>query len=123
MKNFDAHIPIYLQIIRSIQQLIVSGTWRPGERVPTVRDLALEFGVNPNTVQRALFELERDGLIHTERTSGRFVTTDTELIANIRKALCKSVIETATEELKNLGYTLEEIKQLLKNHHAQDETK
>ena len=70
---YDTNVPIYLQLIEKIQRMIVTGEWRAGERIPAVRELALAFGVNPNTMQRALAELERDGLLFSERTTGRYI--------------------------------------------------
>ena len=75
--NFDGNAPIYTQLVDQIKLGIVSGEWIPGQRVPAVRELAVEAGVNPNTMQRALQELERQGLMFSQRTSGRFVTEDT----------------------------------------------
>ena len=72
--QFSNDAPIYAQLIRQIRAGIVSGAFSPGERLPSVRDLAMEAGVNPNTMQRALTELERDGLVYSQRTSGRYVT-------------------------------------------------
>ena len=74
--QFSNDAPIYAQLIRQIRAGIVSGAFSPGERLPSVRDLAMEAGVNPNTMQRALTELERDGLVYSQRTSGRYVTED-----------------------------------------------
>lgn len=91
--------------------------------MPPVRELAVQFGVNPNTVQRAFYELEREGFIVTERTAGRFVTNDTGLIANIRQELCQKIIEGAIAELKKLGITPQEAEQLLKTRYADCETK
>ncbi|MCA0251144.1 MAG: GntR family transcriptional regulator [Actinobacteria bacterium] len=79
--DFDPGQPIWLQLVREFTRRIATGAWPAGERVPSVRDLAAELGVNPNTVQRALAELERTRLAVAERTAGRFVTTDTTLIA------------------------------------------
>ena len=74
--QFSNDAPIYAQLIGQIRAGIVSGAFSPGERLPSVRDLAMEAGVNPNTMQRALTELERDGLVYSQRTSGRYVTED-----------------------------------------------
>ena len=74
--NLDDSRPIYLQLMEKIQQDIVSGTYRPGEKLPSVRELALDAAVNPNTMQKALSELERSGLVYSQRTSGRFITED-----------------------------------------------
>ena len=86
---YDTNVPIYLQLIEKIQRMIVTGEWRAGERIPAVRELALAFGVNPNTMQRALAELERDGLLYSERTSGRFVTEDQAHILRLRDSLAQ----------------------------------
>ena len=76
--QFRNDLPIYTQLIAQIQQRIVSGALLPGERLPSVRDLAAEAGVNPNTMQRAMMEMEREELVHSQRTAGRFVTEDGE---------------------------------------------
>ena len=82
---FDNNTPIYLQLVKQLKIHIVSGKLKPGERLPSVRDLSLELKVNPNTLQKALFELEEMGLIFTERTNGKFVTGDSQLIEKYRK--------------------------------------
>ena len=74
--KLDSNLPIYTQIIEHIQLDIISGLYQPGDRLPSVRDLAAEASVNPNTMQKALSELERSGLLHSQRTSGRFITED-----------------------------------------------
>ena len=74
--NLDADKPIYAQLVEIIQMQIISGQYRAGDRLPSVRELAAEASVNPNTMQKALAELERNGLIYTQRTSGRMVTED-----------------------------------------------
>lgn len=85
--QFSNDVPIYAQLIGQIRAGIVSGAFSPGERLPSVRDLAMEAGVNPNTMQRALTELERDGLVYSQRTSGRYVTEDQTAIMEARHAL------------------------------------
>ena len=82
--QFRNDIPIYTQLIAQIQQQIVSGALLPGERLPSVRDLAAEAGVNPNTMQRAMMEMEREELVHSQRTAGRFVTEDAQRIRQLR---------------------------------------
>ena len=74
--KFNDNAPIYLQIVNTLKRNIASGAYPPGSRLPSVRDLALEAGVNPNTMQRALSELERSGLVNSQRTAGRFITED-----------------------------------------------
>ena len=78
--TFRSDQPIYAQMSRQLSAAIVTGYYSPGQRLPSVRDIAMDAGVNPNTVQRALAELERDGLVFSQRTSGRFVTEDPEKI-------------------------------------------
>ena len=103
--QYDPGIPIYTQIMRRIQRRILTGEWGPGARVPAVRDLAVEFGVNPNTMQRALSELEREGLLFSERTSGRFITRDAALIEETRRKMAEEASEAFLKEMKELGYT------------------
>ena len=85
--NLDSSRPIYLQIIERVQMDIITGRYQPGDKLPSVRDLAQEAAVNPNTMQKALSELERSGLIYSQRTSGRFITEDKELIHQMKKEL------------------------------------
>ena len=85
--ELDNDRPIYLQLMERIQQDIVSGIYKPGDRLPSVRDLAVEAAVNPNTMQKALSELERSGLVYSQRTSGRFITEDTQLLDEMKTSL------------------------------------
>lgn len=111
--QFDAGSPIYMQIMQKIKMLIISGEWKPGQRMPTVRELAINYGVNPNTMQRSLLELERESLLYSERTSGRFVTQDEELIKAVRDTVSKEIVKKFKEEMYQLGYNDEEISSLL----------
>ena len=85
--SFDSNIPIYLQVMEDIKIKIANGEYSINARIESVRELALKYGVNPNTVQRALQELEREGLLHAERTSGRFITDDLEKINQCKKEM------------------------------------
>jgi DNA-binding transcriptional regulator YhcF (GntR family) len=85
----------------------------PGQRLPAVRDLALEAGVNPNTMQRALQELEREQLVFSQRTSGRFVTEDVTMIEEAKNSLAQAQLQVFLREMKALGYSMEQIKKLL----------
>ena len=78
--ELDNDRPIYLQLMERIQHDIISGVYKPGDKIPSVRDLALDAAVNPNTMQKALSELERSGLLYSQRTSGRFITDDEKLL-------------------------------------------
>ncbi len=107
--NLDADKPIYAQLMEIIQMQIVSGKYQAGGRLPSVRELAAEASVNPNTMQKALAELERNGLINTQRTSGRTVTEDHEKIRLTRAALADEYIRNFFRMMKELGYSEEEI--------------
>lgn len=112
--SLDADRPIYTQIVERIEMQIVSGSYKPGDKVPSVRDLAADAGVNPNTMQRALAELERKGLVTTQRTSGRVVTEDMKMIREVRNTLAKEQIQDFMLKMKELGFEREEIVALLK---------
>ena len=78
--NFDNERPIYIQLVEMLKIEIISGRIKSGEKLPSVRDFAMKAKVNPNTMQKALSELERENLIYTERTNGKYVTDDNNLI-------------------------------------------
>lgn len=111
--NLDSSRPIYLQIIERVQMDIITGRYQPGDKLPSVRDVAQEAAVNPNTMQKALSELERSGLIYSQRTSGRFITEDKELIHQMKKELAAAEVSAFVAHMKQLGITPEEIRQLL----------
>lgn len=112
--QFRADIPIYTQLIAQIQQQIVSGALLPGERLPSVRDLAAEAGVNPNTMQRALMEMEREELVYSQRTAGRFVTEDSERIRQLRESLARNRVKEFLEGMYQMGFQLDEITAFVK---------
>ena len=101
--KFSDDIPIYLQIIELLKVDIVSGKYKSGDKLPAVRDLAMEIGVNPNTVQKAFAELERQGLVQSERTSGRYVSIDEKKMKELRDDLSDSYIRVLFVRLRNLG--------------------
>ena len=105
---FDNERPIYIQITQKLEIEIVSGQLKPGERIPSVRELALTARVNPNTMQKALLELEDKGLIYTERTNGKFVTENKELIEKLKKELAKEKVKMYVTDMKKLGINFEE---------------
>lgn len=111
--EFDSHKPIYLQLIELFSQQIVSGTWAAAAKVASVRDLALTYSVNPNTVQRALSELEREGLMYTERTSGRYITQDQNLIKDLRQKLAGDKVEQFISQMNALGCSRDELISLI----------
>ena len=107
--TFDNKKPIYLQIMEKIKLQIVSHTLEPNQQLPTVRELASEAGVNPNTIQRALSDLEREGFVYSKRTTGRFVTEDKELISQSRKQLSEEELEHFVCSMTHFGYEKEEL--------------
>ena len=112
--KFRSDLPIYSQLVEQIKLGIVSGKLLPGERLMSVRDMATEAGVNPNTMQRALQELERDGMVYSQRTAGRFVTENMQVIERAKKKFAEEQIRGFLEAMKKLGYQREEILALLK---------
>jgi len=112
--RFRSDLPIYSQLVDKIKLGIVSGEMPPGSRLPAVRELAMDAGVNPNTMQRALQELERGGMVYAQRTSGRFVTEDTAVIEGIKKAMAEDLIKGFLSSMAELGYGRDDIAALLK---------
>jgi DNA-binding transcriptional regulator YhcF (GntR family) len=102
-------MPVFLQIKNKLKSDILSGVYKPGERIPTVRQIALDVSVNPNTVQRALFILEDEGLIVTEATTGKFVTEDEGKIAECRRAAQMETLNIWLDRIHSLGITNEDI--------------
>lgn len=113
--NFKNGIPVYTQIIDEMTMRIASGAYSPGEKVPTVRELAVDAGVNPNTMQRALAELERMGLVYSERTSGRFIAKDENVLKNLRDELANKYFEEFTDKLGKIGMDQKDIRQAVGN--------
>ena len=109
--NFENDRPIYIQLVEKLKLAIVAGEYPAGERLLSVRDLAIEIKANPNTVQRALVDLEQTGLIYTQRTNGKFVTEDKKLVQKIREELAKETFSKFQENMKQLGFGEEEIRQ------------
>ena len=118
--QFDSNMPIYTQLVDKIKLAIVSGEYTRGQRLSAVRDLAAEAGVNPNTMQRAFQELERLGLVYTQRSSGRFVTEDENMIEAAKKALAEESIRSFMDSMRRIGYTREDIIRLLESGEKED---
>ena len=112
--NFKNGIPIYTQIVDELTMRIASGAYAPGDKLASVRELAMDAGVNPNTMQRALSELERRGLVHSERTSGRFVTNDESILKELHRELAARYLDEFKEKLHKIGMSDEEIKEYMK---------
>ena len=102
--NLDSSRPIYAQIIEKVSLYIVSGQYQPGDKLPSVRDLAAQAGVNPNTMQKALSELERENLVHSVRTSGRFITEDKDMIEKMREELASTQIKEFLNKMSQMGF-------------------
>lgn len=111
--NLDSDRPIFIQIIEKIQMDIISGVYKPGDKLPSVRELAAEASVNPNTMQKALSELERTGLVYSQRTSGRFITEDQNMINELKSELAKEIILSFFENMQKLGFQKEDAIQLM----------
>lgn len=114
--EFDNNKPIYLQLVDIIKLKIISKELKPGYKLSSVRDMAQEFGVNPNTMQRALSELERENLLYSQRTSGRFVTDNEDNINQLREEVAKVEILSLYNILTKLGYKKEELIELVINN-------
>ena len=114
--SFDNTKPIYLQIMEKIKLQIVSHELEPNQQLPTVRDLASEAGVNPNTIQRALSDLEREGFVYSKRTTGRFVTEDLDLILQSRKQLSEEKLQQFVSCMLQFGYKKEELPNVLSDY-------
>ena len=113
--------PIYAQLIEQIQLMVVSGIYPAGAKLPPVREMAADAAVNPNTMQRALAQLENDGLLYSQRTSGRFVTEDVEKIMQIKNSLAVEVIHEFIDKMNRLGYDRQQILVLLDRTLKEDE--
>lgn len=111
--NLDSDRPIFLQIVERIQMDIISGKYKPGDKLPSVREFASEAAVNPNTMQKAFTDLERTGLVYSQRTSGRFITEDVTLINELKASLAKEKITEFLELMQRLGFQKEEILALI----------
>ena len=111
--NLTNDRPIYLQLEEILLQAIASGQYPAGSRLPAVRELAAEAGVNPNTMQRALTDLEREGLLYSQRTAGRFVTDEIERIRGKRRELAMTQIQNFLTSMKEMGFSAEEIVEMI----------
>lgn len=112
--------PVYLQIMEQIERDILSGKYKPGDKFPSVRELAADAMVNPNTMQKALSELERNGLIYSQRTSGRFITDNKEMLESMKHEIAKKEVQNFITHMKTLGFTNHEIQSLITEETAQN---
>ena len=111
--NFDSDRPIYTQLLEKIRLAIISGKYPSGSRLPSVRELAMEASVNPNTMQKALAELEQLGLLYSQRTAGRFVTEDSAFIETIRQEEARKYVIEFLEHMQQLGYDRTDVEALI----------
>ncbi|TRY19528.1 GntR family transcriptional regulator [Tessaracoccus rhinocerotis] len=118
--DFDSTQPIWLQLVAEFSRRIAVGVWPAGERVAGVRELAADLGVNPNTVQRAFAELERDGLVRSERTAGRFVSDDQQLVSGLRRRLATAAADDFVQRGRGFGMSLDDARALLEQRWSND---
>jgi DNA-binding transcriptional regulator YhcF (GntR family) len=106
--TFDKNQPLFMQIIQDFKQRLVKGSLMPGDKIPSVRELAAELGVTPNTLQRAFLELEREGFIRTERTSGRYATDDEKKLKVLRREMSREAVKNYIGSMNALGFSVKE---------------
>ena len=119
--KFTNDAPIYLQIMDEIKLRIAQGRLKPGDKVPAVRDLAIKAGVNPNTMQKALSELEREGVLYSQRTAGRFVAEQSDAETNLKISISTKHIENYVNGMRELGFDNNEIINAVKRHLNEEE--
>ena len=119
--EFQDHLPIYAQLMDTLKRRIITGRYLPGEKLPSVRELAAEAGLNPNTVQRAFSELEREGLIYTQRATGKYVTENADEIKSARQALAKTQVAEFLSNMQSLGYSVGDVIVLLQSFNESEE--
>lgn len=107
--KFDSNLPIYLQVMEEIKKDIINKKYVLGDKIPSVRELALYYGANPNTIQKALSELEREGLLRSERAVGRYVTDQKERISVLKKEASDTIVENFIRNMKEIGFTKADI--------------
>ena len=118
--KLNSNLPIYAQIVEHVQLDIIAGRYHPGDRLPSVRDLASEAAVNPNTMQKALSELERSGLVYSQRTSGRFITEDINMIEKMKEDLATARIKEFLSTMNQMGFHRQEILSLIEKIQKED---
>ncbi|MFW6028935.1 MAG: GntR family transcriptional regulator [Halanaerobiales bacterium] len=113
--NFDASKPIYEQVIDQVKKMLVRNELKPGDKLPSQRDMARQIEVNPNTIQRAYREMEILGLVETKRGKGTFLKEDESMVIDIKKEMAKDAATKFIKEMKSLGFTTEEILKCIKS--------
>lgn len=107
--NFNNHVPIYIQIIELIKRDIILGNRKPGEKLDSVREYALALKVNPNTVQKAYQEMEREGFAFTQRGIGRFIVEDSKIVTQLMQEISSEIISEYITKMHEIGYDNKEI--------------
>ncbi|MBU5427505.1 GntR family transcriptional regulator [Tissierella pigra] len=110
---FNDNLPIYSQIMNLIRKKIVSGELKGGDKLTSVRETSTELKVNPNTIQRAYQELEREGLVFTQRGMGTFVTEDMKIIKDLKNNMASNIIKSFLADMESLGFTSKDIIELI----------
>ena len=123
MELFESTKPIYLQIMDLIKKEIATGKLPPGSQMASVRELAMQYQVNPNTVQRALSELEREGLVKSDRTIGRFINDQGEMVKALKNQMIEEVIGDFIKKTSELNIEENEICSLIENYLSREERK
>lgn len=118
--KFDNNLPIYIQIINLIRKRMISGEIKEGEKLPSVREFSTELKVNPNTIQRAYQELEREDLVFTQRGMGTFVTKDLNKIKDLKNSMASNIVQDFIIEMKSIGYGKKEIIELINKEIKED---
>ena len=119
--EFQDHLPIYAQLMDTLKRRIVTGRYLPGEKLPSVRELAAEAGITPNTVQRAFRELEREGLIYTQRATGKYVTENEADIKSAREDLARTQVADFLRAMQSLGFSVGDVIVLLQSFNESEE--
>ncbi len=119
--DFDSDRPIYTQILEEMKRRITMGVYKPGSKIPAVRELAMEACVNPNTMQKALSELENIGLVESRRTSGRFVTESVEDIGKEKEEIAREQVKIFLTKMENLGFDRKEMISMIENMEKEEE--
>lgn len=115
MIEFNNDIPVYIQILTFLKERIIKKDLKVGDKMPSVRELAKELKVNPNTVQRAYRELENEGIIYSKRGMGSYVTDDENKIINLRKDIAKEIVESFSTRMRNMGFNKKEMLEIIES--------
>ncbi|QUH30739.1 GntR family transcriptional regulator [Vallitalea guaymasensis] len=111
--EFDNNIPVYVQILSYLKEIIIKKELKEGDKMPSVRELAKDLKVNPNTVQRAYRELESEGLIISKRGMGSYVTDNEDMINNLRNDIAKETVISFSNRMKNMGFCKKQILEII----------